>query len=222
MWSYRNYALSDRIGKALFTKQGKDEKVGPGFEGGKINVKASRGYHVEEVNMTTVDKLLEELGVESLDILKIDAEGHDNKVISGAMKVIEKDLSMFVFEGYGWLNGEMISAFNDLGYSCYSSSKAGLFKLDANCLADDIISKRKEKGNVFCASRIRAPMITLSFDGLSFPVMMDEIHRGKKVLDFMTLESDSGMIKKINNDQFGESFVSWKIFCREWPLCALI
>jgi len=212
--------MSDQVGKATFTKQGKDEKVGPGFEGGKINVKAYKGYNVEEVNMTTVDKLLQQLDVKSVNILKIDAEGHDNKVITGAMRAIEKDLSMFVFEGYGWLSGEMISTFNDLGYSCYSSSKAGLFKLDANCLADDIISKRKEKGNVFCASRIRAPMITLSFDGLTFPVMMDEMHRGKDEADSMTFVGGSEM--KVNREEFGESFVSWRPFCKEWPQCALL
>ena len=218
IWGYWNYAMSDSVGKATFTKQGKDEKVGPGFGGGKINAKASNGYNVEEVDMTTVDNLVEILGIGSLDILKIDAEGHDNKVISGAMKVIEKKVSMFVFEGYGWLSGEMISKFNDLGYSCYSSSKAGLFKLDSNCLADDVISKKKEKGNVFCASRIRAPMVTLSFDGLSFPAMLVELHRMKEQTDSTRVKDNPSL----NDEEFGKSFVSWKAFCKDWPQCALL
>ena len=217
IWSYWNYAMSDKLGKATFTKQGKDEKVGPGFEGGKINAKPSGVHNVEEVNMTTVDDLLKLKDIKSLDILKIDAEGHDNKVITGAMEVIEKKILMFVFEGYGWLSGEMISTFDDLGYSCYSSSKAGLYKWNANCLADDIILKKKEKGNVFCASRIRAPMIALSFDGLSFPGMLDEIRRGRE-MDGMT-ENYSEAVAK--DEELGKSFVSWKSFCKEWPHCAL-
>ena len=221
IWGYWNYAMSDSIGKATFTKQGKDEKVGPGFEGGKINAKASDGYNVEEVDMTTVDNILDVLGIESLDILKIDAEGHDNKVISGAMKVIEEKLSMFVFEGYGWLSGQMISTFNDLGYSCYSSSKAGLFKLGANCLADYVISKKKAKGNVFCASRIRAPMITLSFDGLSFPAMLDELRLVKKETDSTTGKNSAGSMPSVSDEEFGKSFVNWKAFCKAWPQCAL-
>ena len=34
-----------------------------------------------------------------MDILKIDAEGYDNKVISGAMKAIKEKAGVFTFEG---------------------------------------------------------------------------------------------------------------------------
>ena len=39
----------------------------------------------EEVNMTSVDRYLEVTGTTSLDILKIDTEGNDNKVLLGSL-----------------------------------------------------------------------------------------------------------------------------------------
>ena len=223
IWSYSNFAMSNEIGVARFTKQGKDQKVGPGFEGGKINAKSSEGYDIEEVNMTKVDDFLDMHAIKKLDILKIDAEGHDNAVIAGAMGAIENNVSMFVFEGYGWLTTDMISTFDNLGFSCYSSSRAGLFKWNANCMPDKIVSTRKEKGNVYCASRRRAPMVTLAFDGLSFPVMLDELRRESKIKEDTfggTLERDAAEEAKDASD-FGQSFINWKSFCTNWPSCAM-
>ena len=60
-------------------------------------------------------------------------------------------------------------------------------------------------------------MIALSFDGLSFPGMLDEIRRGRE-MDGMT-ENYSEAVAK--DEELGKSFVSWKSFCKEWPHCAL-
>eukprot|EP01036_Dinobryon_divergens_P032902 gene32902-42582_t len=78
LWKYEHHAMSDGEGKAYFTKQDKDFNAG--YEGGSISKKADSNKF-EEVNMTSVDHYLEVAGIQSLDILKIDTEGNDNKVL---------------------------------------------------------------------------------------------------------------------------------------------
>lgn len=81
VWRYYNYAVSDSVGTTQFTKQGKGSKVGPGYEGGKMGAKEVAGFEVEVVNMTTIERFVLENEIERLDVLKIDAEGYDNKVL---------------------------------------------------------------------------------------------------------------------------------------------
>jgi len=93
VWRYYNYAVSDSVGTTQFTKQGKGSKVGPGFEGGKMGAKETAGYEIEVVNMTTIEKFVSDNNIERLDMLKIDAEGYDNKVL----QVIEKIITLNKF-----------------------------------------------------------------------------------------------------------------------------
>jgi FkbM family methyltransferase len=50
----------------------------------------------EEVNMTSVDRYLEVTGTTSLDILKIDTEGNDNKVLLGSLRYVCMYVCMYV------------------------------------------------------------------------------------------------------------------------------
>ena len=49
------------------------------FTGGRIRT-GLVSPETEEVNMTTVDNLVQLFGLHTLDVLKIDTEGNDNKV----------------------------------------------------------------------------------------------------------------------------------------------
>mmetsp|Transcript_18982 Transcript_18982/g.17225 ORF Transcript_18982/g.17225 Transcript_18982/m.17225 type:complete len:86 (+) Transcript_18982:405-662(+) len=76
--------------------------------------------------MTTVDKLVEQLiGILiGIQLLKIDTEGNDNKVITGATRAFNIIIKMFTFEGivYSKQLNDLLN--KELGYSCYSTSSA--------------------------------------------------------------------------------------------------
>jgi hypothetical protein len=150
VWQYHHRAVSDTEGTARFTKQSKDAKVqqGPGFEGGKLQKNTASETDTEVVQLITIDTFLSaEASKEGktypaasaagsgdrfhVDIIKVDAEGNDNKVLRGARKAIEQTASLFTFEGGSGVafSKEDITELDEKwGYSCYSTSRAGLFK----------------------------------------------------------------------------------------------
>ena len=201
VWKYLNFAMSDTKGLARFTKQAKNNNAG--FEGGKISDvmagsssssrsesakddKSSKGSQsTEVVGMTTIDSFFSELALSTgetllkgngIHVLKIDAEGNDNKVIRGATEAILHSVGLLTFEGGGGVtfSKEMIDEMDQMGYSCYSTSRAGLFKWNGGCMYEKYMGKfsAKDKGNLFCASRVRAPMMAMAFDALSFPMLI--------------------------------------------------
>jgi hypothetical protein len=97
----------------------------------------------------------------------------------GAKHAIENFLGMFTFEGGKGitLSKEMLSEYDALGYSCYSTSRAGLFKWTGGCMKEDYMGGfgAKDKGNIFCVHRKRAELTALAYDILSFPMMIDEL-----------------------------------------------
>ncbi len=58
--------------------------------------------------------------------------------------------------------------------------------------------RAKDKGNIFCASRIRAPAVALAFDLLSFPFLL------------AAAGPDAA---------FSDAYVNVKPFCTPWPAC---
>ena len=64
----------------------------------------------------------------------------------GAMKLIEANVSLFVFEGYTWFTTPLVEHFDHVGFSCYSSSRAGLFKWNKECMSTENIDNKKPKG----------------------------------------------------------------------------
>lgn len=142
-----------------------------------------------------------------VDILKVDAEGNDDKVLTGARIAIEKTLSLFTFEGGGGVSfaKERIEKLDkQFGYSCYSTSRAGLFKWDGGCMDPKFMGgfRVKDKGNVFCANRIRAPLLALLFDALSFPLMAERLS-----------------IDSLQPDELAKTYIQVKPFCSAFPSC---
>jgi FkbM family methyltransferase len=57
---------------------------------------------VETVTISTIDAIVEETGLTTIDMLKIDVEGHDLAVLCGASKTLERGiikLAQFEFGG---------------------------------------------------------------------------------------------------------------------------
>lgn len=205
-WNYYNYAMSNEEGIARFTKQDKGKNAG--FEGGKI--RRGEGEDTEAVNMTTVERFLEIHDIRNLDVLKVDAEGNDNKVIIGGSDAIRNTVGLFTFEAGGGVtfNSAMVKELDSIGYSCYSTSRAGLYKLNGGCFSDQAIDKRKDKGNVFCVSRTRAPLMAYSFDALSFPILVE-----------MQQVKNSDKRDTLDISILSKSFINVKPFCSPWPAC---
>jgi hypothetical protein len=191
--------VSDENGKAIFTKQ-EGTKNG-GFEGGHMHNKRVDAT-TEEVDMITVDDFLQKNGVKRLDVLKIDAQGEDNKVIHGASEAIRDAVGVFTFESTKGVHftSAMVKELDEIGYSCYSTSRAGLYKYNGGCMTDQFIDDPRnwEKGNVFCASRHRVPLVAFAFDALSFPILLEN-HK--------------------NAEDYYKGFINIKKFCSPFPAC---
>lgn len=210
---------------------GRDGELQQQFAGGLRVARHLAEVETEEVNMTTIDSFLERNGMTHVDILKIDTEGNDNRVLSGAASAITK-LGMFTFEGGKGVtfSKEMIEQYDALGFSCYSTSRAGLFKWNSGCMKDKYMGgfRAKDKGNIFCVSRKRAPMATLAYDILSFPQMIDDyLHsdaitvaeNGQAFRDSITEEAKIG---QMDPAMFVPIYLNIKPFCSPFPDCARI
>ena len=76
--------------------------------------------------MTTLDSFIRSKGGIRVDFMKVDAEGKDRDVLEGAKTQIEENLSVFTFECAPCaLKEKEFHRFDELGYSCYSLTKAG-------------------------------------------------------------------------------------------------
>lgn len=251
MWTYKNFALSDTEGTARFTKQSREKN--PGFEGGGIKASASSGETTtdvkadilettEEVKMTSVDIFAKTIS-SPVDFMKIDTEGNDNKVLRGAKATIASSVGMFTFEGGKGVtfSKDMIVSLDKIGFSCYSMSRAGLFKWNGGCTKDKYMGGflAKDKGNIFCASRIRAPLIALAYDILTFPEMIKFIDETQNLVkDSQQLKAFQGMLAIVNGTIPGKDpntlelpskvdpaalvplYVNKFGFCKPWPSCA--
>lgn len=222
-WKYYHNAVSDAPGTARFTKQGKGQNFGAGFEGGKLRGNAVT-EDTEEVTLVTVDDFLEKHFIEQLDILKIDAEGNDNKVISGARRAIDGGVALFTFEGGSGVTftKEHIEDLDSRGFSCYSTSRAGLFKWSGGCMDEKYMGafRAKDKGNVFCTSRKKAPLMAAVFDSLSFPMLIEQ--RGREGRERMGSKRKQKPLFDTNTREAGrftDAYVNIRPFCAPFPAC---
>jgi FkbM family methyltransferase len=93
-----NQALSDEEGQAVLYQ------VAPGA--GSNSMYASTGVHgspvAETVDVTTLDRYCDGAGIDRIDLLKVDAEGHDLLVLAGAGRLLgEQRVAAAQFE-YNW------------------------------------------------------------------------------------------------------------------------
>ena len=74
----------------------------------------------------------------------------------------------------------------------------------------------KDKGNIFCANRKRAPFIALLFDALTFPMMLEAVHRDSQKEGVEDFDLDG-----LDKAQLARSYVNIKPFCEPYPTCLL-
>ncbi|MFO8238819.1 MAG: FkbM family methyltransferase [Prochlorococcaceae cyanobacterium] len=105
-------ALSDHSGSAWLQTSGQSElnslaadPQGPG----------------EEVPLTTLDACLEAFAWQQVDLLKIDAEGEEERILAGGRRFFAEltPLVMFELKAGTELHLELVERFGELGYRCY-------------------------------------------------------------------------------------------------------
>jgi FkbM family methyltransferase len=105
-------AISDKSGTAFLSHGNSCE-----------NFAISEGNETqgEQVPLLTVDAIAATYGIEAVDIIKMDVEGHELKAIAGAEKIISNGSPIIFYEvKHGSdLHPEFIEAFENLGYDSY-------------------------------------------------------------------------------------------------------
>jgi FkbM family methyltransferase len=89
-----------------------------------LNVKPGKSFstHVNEDGNDAQIKTLDSFGFDSVDFLKIDAEGYEPLIIQGAMKTIERCKPIIFYERkgheerFGYHKGSVLEMLKDLGY----------------------------------------------------------------------------------------------------------
>ena len=81
----------------------------------------------EAIDLCTLDDYCASVGIETIDLLKIDAEGHDHLVLAGAGALLERGaIEIIQFEyNYRWIGARryLNDAFDDLGPLGYKIGK---------------------------------------------------------------------------------------------------
>jgi FkbM family methyltransferase len=188
---YNHVALLDKPGYVSFS-QGETEN---GFidPSGKDKSDLS-------VRGTTVDLYMEENGLATLDVLKVDAEGFDDSVLRGAHDALATSVRFLQFEANP-LKIETIHMLDRLGFTCFLAGSLGLrsFAKLTGCVEfeffRDIFGRDTSVfvnsanletpivigGNAYCAHRTRASRLVKLFE--DHAVMSDE----SKPLDMSNL-----------------------------------
>jgi len=76
--------------------------------------------------------------------------------------------------------------------------------------------KSKDKGNIFCANRRRAPFMALIFDALTFPAMLAQVQRDSNRQGAAEFDLDT-----LDKEQLARSYINIKPFCSPYPACLL-
>jgi len=93
----KELAVSDKEGKGYFKVTGDNTGSSAIVEDDLVT-----GASTIKVEMTTIDKQMQSLGWPYIDVVKVDTEGHDFKVIKGAIESLrEEKIGILQFE-YNW------------------------------------------------------------------------------------------------------------------------
>jgi FkbM family methyltransferase len=122
-------ALSDHTGKGTLFKI--HELAGSNSLHGAAG--STEGLTPETIDLRTLDEYCESVGVDRIDLLKVDAEGHDHRVLTGAHGLLERraiDVIQFEYN-YRWIGARryLKDVFDDLqplGYEIGKVTPAGI------------------------------------------------------------------------------------------------
>ncbi len=107
-------ALSNRIGTARL-------QTGVNSELNSLAADGQFGASTEEVDLTTLDRLVEKYGCSDIDFIKIDAEGEEERIIAGGKQFLraQSPLVMYEIKSGETINLGLVDAFAALGYASY-------------------------------------------------------------------------------------------------------
>lgn len=114
------FALSRENGVASVFVQGENSLT-------STLVETNKYQHVEEIETRTLDSLVEEMKLGSIDLLKIDAEGHDLAVLQGGTQALSGGRIKVIYCEVGFLRGDVhhgdfysiVDFLTALGYAMY-------------------------------------------------------------------------------------------------------
>lgn len=109
-----------------------------------------------EINLTSVDAFMQERGIERIDFLKIDTEGHELSILKGARKAISKGQIELVQFEFNEMNLHSHTTMRDLratlpNYTFYRLSPRGLVLLPDLSLYQEIY----QFNNILCVPNKR-------------------------------------------------------------------
>lgn len=146
---------------------------------------------VKLVPLLTVDAYCKQNGISTVDILKIDAEEHDHKVIEGAYETLrERGVKMLMFEGGDLSNTEkwknvFFELETTLEFECFSNGEHDIMVRITNCWDWKYVNETirpictkvpcpemkppafRLDGNIYCAHRTRAAVLVSLFSDMS-------------------------------------------------------
>ena len=111
-----------------------------------------RTAHTLEVRTEPLDTLIEHIGVERIDLVKIDTEETEHDVIAGGVRMLERyrpDVVMEVIFGNPNV-ADALSVLHELGYRFFCIEPAGLYPFDDH---DPRRGKQREECEIFCTCR---------------------------------------------------------------------
>jgi len=134
------------------------ENVGIDFRDKTSIDKLNTGGEMVDINTTTVDAITKQYKLDKVDILMIDAEGHDPLILEGAYSTIRRLNVRYVeFENHSvgqWANASIkdsIDAMDDHGFDCYWAGHRQLWPI-TRCWSDRY-EEHKQWSNIVCAKR---------------------------------------------------------------------
>lgn len=138
-----NLAMSDQNGQAKlwdFAEESEIKKTQPTSQLSSLNKTVINDIHGQkaqsfQVNKMTLDSFASKYGIDRIDYLKIDTEGHELQVLKGAKKLLadEKiDLIQFEFNEMNVISGSFFRKFMEIlpGYSFFRLMPYGLYPLN--------------------------------------------------------------------------------------------
>ena len=117
----------------------------------------STAEETEFINVITIDELVEKNAIETIDVLSIDTEGNDMRVIFGAVKSLSK-VRYLEFEYHHvnrWARSDLqdlVDLLDQFGFDCFWPGNTGQLWRLTGCWHDSYYTK-KSWSNVACANR---------------------------------------------------------------------
>ncbi len=100
----------------------------------QLKVAAGAGDSVERINLTRIDTFCTQHGIERIDILKTDTEGHDRNVLAGASRMLGGGHVRCVISEVGFLDDRQHTSFTEVFMLLreYGFEAAGLYEATYN------------------------------------------------------------------------------------------